>query len=124
MTQVIHLPPSLKFMPADPEHSASPLNPEKEGIYFYTFINAQRGKTVPALEQIMQMEQLVHIAIGLGDYDLICLFRVENTAEFGDVVIGKMHEISGITKTRSVILAGKPIFPEADNPSPVENQVQ
>lgn len=66
-------------------------------------INAERTHINDAAERLAAMDGVSEVYSVSGNYDLIAMVRVKSNDELSELVTGNMKEISGITRTESML---------------------
>ena len=65
----------------------------------YVLIEAQVGKTKQVVEAIQKLQGVVSVDIVTGPYDAIAIVQGETLNDIGDLIVGKVHPIAGISRT-------------------------
>ena len=65
----------------------------------YVLIEAQVGKTKQVVEAIRKLQGVVSVDIVTGPYDAIAVVQGETLNDIGDLIVGKVHPVSGISRT-------------------------
>ena len=65
----------------------------------FILIETAVGKTKEVVAKIKQLERVKTVDPVTGPYDVIAIIEAENLNEIGDLVTGKIHPISGISRT-------------------------
>ena len=65
----------------------------------YVLIETQVGKTKDIVEAIRGVEGVLSVDAVTGPYDAIAVVQGETLNEIGDLVTGKIHSVSGISRT-------------------------
>ena len=65
----------------------------------YVLIEAHVGKTRDVVGAMRGLEGVVSVDAVTGPYDVIATIEAENLDEIGELVIGKVHPVSGISRT-------------------------
>jgi DNA-binding Lrp family transcriptional regulator len=62
-------------------------------------IEAQVGKTKQVVEAIRKLQGVVSVDIVTGPYDAIAVIQGETLNDIGDLIVEKVHPVSGISRT-------------------------
>ena len=65
----------------------------------FVLIETAVGKTKEVVSSLEQVEGLKSVNTVTGPYDVIATIEADSLSEIGDVVTGKVHAISGISRT-------------------------
>ena len=65
----------------------------------FVLIETAVGKNREVVTHIRELKGVTSVDAVTGPYDVIAIIQGENLTEIGDVVTGKIHPISGITRT-------------------------
>jgi DNA-binding Lrp family transcriptional regulator len=65
----------------------------------YVLIEAQVGKTKQVVEAIRKLQGVVSVDIVTGPYDAIAVIQGETLNDIGDLIVEKVHPVSGISRT-------------------------
>ena len=65
----------------------------------YVLVETQVGKTREVVQAIHQLEGVVLVDSVSGPYDIIAAIEKDNLIEIGDLVMTKLHLISGVSRT-------------------------
>jgi DNA-binding Lrp family transcriptional regulator len=66
-------------------------------------INVQRGQVNETAQSLLEIEGVAEVYSVTGEYDLVALLRLHKYEDLAEVVTGRMVEISGITKTNTLM---------------------
>ena len=67
-------------------------------------IEAQVGKTKQAVEAIRNIQGVLSVNVVTGPYDAIAVIQTETVNNFEDLVVGKLHLLTGISRTVTCIV--------------------
>lgn len=65
----------------------------------FVLIETAVGKTKEVVTTLKKMKGLTSVDTVTGPYDVIAVIEAENLNEIGDIITGKIHAISGISRT-------------------------
>ena len=65
----------------------------------FVLIETAVGKSKDVVESIRKIKGVFSVDTVTGPYDVIAVVEGENLNEIGDLVTGKVHPISGISRT-------------------------
>ena len=65
----------------------------------YLLIEAQIGKTKQVVEAIRKLQGVVSVDIVTGPYDAVAVLQGETLNDIGDLIVEKVHPVSGISRT-------------------------
>ena len=65
----------------------------------YVLIEAQVGKTKQVVEAIRKIQGVVSVDAVTGPYDAIAVIQGETLNDIGDLIVEKVHPVSGISRT-------------------------
>ncbi|MGH2494791.1 MAG: Lrp/AsnC family transcriptional regulator, partial [Ktedonobacteraceae bacterium] len=66
-------------------------------------INVQRGQVNEIAQSLLEIEGVAEVYSVTGEYDLVALLRLHKYEDLADVVTGRMVQLSGITKTNTLM---------------------
>lgn len=66
-------------------------------------INVQRGQVNEIAQSLLEIEGVAEVYSVTGEYDLVALLRLHKYEDLAEVVTGRMVQISGITKTNTLM---------------------
>ncbi|RLG70868.1 MAG: Lrp/AsnC family transcriptional regulator [Methanobacteriota archaeon] len=71
----------------------------------FVLINVEKGRVKEVLERLKEVEEVLEVDAVTGAYDIIALVRApDEEALTRDVLLGKIHNIPGITETSTAII--------------------
>ncbi len=70
----------------------------------YVLIEAQVGKTKQVVEAIRNIQEVASVDVVTGPYDAIAVIQTETLNNLGDLVLEKVHLISGISRAVTCIV--------------------
>ncbi len=65
----------------------------------YVLIETQVGKARDIIEAIRMVAGVMSVDLVTGPYDVIAVVEAETLNEIGDLITGKVHPVSGISRT-------------------------
>ena len=65
----------------------------------FVLIETAPGKNNEVIAAIRQLEGVQSVDIVTGPYDIIAIVERETLSDIGDLITGKIHPISGISRT-------------------------
>ena len=65
----------------------------------YVLIETQIGKTKEVVEAVRNIQEVVSVDVVTGPYDAIAVLQAETLNDIGDLIVGKVHPVSGISRT-------------------------
>ena len=65
----------------------------------YVLIETEGGKSSGVIDLLRQMGGVKSVDIVTGPYDVIAIVEGENLNEIGDLITGKIHPVSGVSRT-------------------------
>ena len=65
----------------------------------FVLIETAVGKNREVVASIRRLKGVVSVDVVTGPYDIIAVIQGENLTEIGDLVTGKIHPITGISRT-------------------------
>ena len=65
----------------------------------FVLIETAVGKNREVVTHIRKLEGVISVDVVTGPYDIIAIIQGETLTEIGDLVTGKIHPISGISRT-------------------------
>ena len=65
----------------------------------FVLIETAVGKNREVVAHIRKLRRVISVDVVTGPYDVIAIIQGETLAEIGDLVTGKIHPISGISRT-------------------------
>jgi len=65
----------------------------------FVLIETAVGKTKEVVTKVKQLKGVKSVDPVTGPYDIIAIIEAENLNDIGDLVTGKIHPISGISRT-------------------------
>ncbi|TET26232.1 MAG: Lrp/AsnC family transcriptional regulator [Dehalococcoidia bacterium] len=65
----------------------------------FVLIETAVGKTKEVVAKVKQLKGVKSVDPVTGPYDIIAIIEAENLNDIGDLVTGKIHPISGISRT-------------------------
>ena len=65
----------------------------------YVLIETQVGKTKQVVEAIGRLQGVVSVDAVTGPYDAIAIVQGETLNDIGDLVVKKVHPLTGISRT-------------------------
>jgi DNA-binding Lrp family transcriptional regulator len=65
----------------------------------FVLIETAVGRTKEVVSILKKTKGVKSVNTVTGPYDIIALIEAENLNEIGDLITGKIHEISGISRT-------------------------
>lgn len=69
----------------------------------YLLVNTQAGKDRTVLESLKKIDGVTQAHICTGLHDIICYIEEDDLKSMGDILIGKVRAVDGITKTVTCI---------------------
>ncbi len=72
----------------------------------FVLIETVVGRTKEVVTSIKQLEKVKSVDTVTGPYDVIAIVEGKNLNEIGDLVTGKIHPISGISRTVTCLAIG------------------
>ena len=66
-------------------------------------INVHRGQVNEIAQSLLEIEGVAEVYSVTGEYDLVALLRLHKYEDLADVVTGRMVQLSGITKTNTLM---------------------
>ncbi len=72
----------------------------------FVLIETVVGRTKEVVTSIKQLERVKSVDTVTGPYDVIAIVEGKNLNEIGDLVTGKIHPISGISRTVTCLAIG------------------
>ena len=73
----------------------------------FVLIETVVGRTKEVVSSIKQLERVKSVDTVTGPYDIIAIIEAENLNEIGDLITGKVHPISGISRTVTCLAVGR-----------------
>ncbi len=65
----------------------------------FVLIETAVGKTKEVVTALEQLDKVKSVDAVTGPYDIIAIIEAESLNDIGDVVTGKIHPITGISRT-------------------------
>ncbi|MBA7670729.1 hypothetical protein ES703_78876 [subsurface metagenome] len=65
----------------------------------FVLIETVVGKTREVVDGLRQIEGIKSVDTVTGPYDVIVIVEAETLSEIGDLVTGKIHPVSGVSRT-------------------------
>ena len=65
----------------------------------FVLIETEVGKTKDVVVALQKLKGVVSVDTVTGPYDIIAILQGESLNDIGDLVTGKIHPISGISRT-------------------------
>jgi len=65
----------------------------------FVLIETAVGRTKEVVSALKKTKGVKSVNTVTGPYDIIALIEAENLNEIGDLITGKIHDISGISRT-------------------------
>ena len=65
----------------------------------YILIDVEAGKALKALEGINKIKEVKRAHLITGVHDIVAYVESEDINTLGDIVLGQIHKIDGVTKT-------------------------
>jgi len=65
----------------------------------YVLIETAVGRTREVVEALSKISGITSVDMVTGPYDIITVIEKEKLADIGDLVTGKIHTVSGISRT-------------------------
>ncbi len=65
----------------------------------YVLIEAQVGKTKQVVDAIRELQGVVSVDFVTGPYDAIAIIQAETLNDIGELIVTKVHPVSGISRT-------------------------
>ncbi len=72
----------------------------------FVLIETVVGRTREVIGSIKQLEGVKSVDTVTGPYDIIAIIEANNLNEIGDLVTGKIHPITGISRTVTCLAIG------------------
>jgi len=73
----------------------------------FVLIETVVGRTSDVITSIKQLEGVKSVDTVTGPYDIIAIVEAKNLNEIGDLVTGKIHPITGISRTVTCLAIGE-----------------
>ncbi len=74
----------------------------------YVLIEAQVGRTKEVVETIRKLQGVVLVDAVTGPYDAIAIIQTETPNDIGKLIVSKVHNIAGISRTVTCIVFSLP----------------
>ena len=65
----------------------------------FVLIETAVGKNREVVTHIRKLEGVISVDVVTGPYDIIAVIQGETLTDIGDLVTGKIHPVSGISRT-------------------------
>ena len=65
----------------------------------FVLIETMVGKSKEVVSALKQLEGVISVDTVTGPYDVIAIVEAKNLNDIGDIVTGKVHPITGISRT-------------------------
>ena len=74
-------------------------------VYTFTFVKTAVGKTKDVFEKLKGIARVENVHAVFGEWDVICIAKVDALAKAAETVLDKIHKIDGIKNTSTLIEA-------------------
>ena len=72
----------------------------------FVLVETVVGRTKEVVNAIKQLDRVKSVDTVTGPYDIIAIIEAENLNEIGDLITGRVHPISGISRTVTCLAVG------------------
>ncbi|MBI2886086.1 MAG: Lrp/AsnC ligand binding domain-containing protein [Chloroflexi bacterium] len=72
----------------------------------YVLITTELRKAKSVAEELRTLPSVTMADAVAGAYDVVAVLEVLDTSEIGELVLGRIHELSGVTGTLTLVTVG------------------